>query len=266
MKKGMAVVLLVITVFIVQVAFASDETMSEEKFFKVAQDLVRMDSFFARNKQGDVTFDVSGAKKRGFSRESISFARETAQLTNELIGMTNRRDSSVNIAKVEIDFNKFPRMKRFFQAATKFHLLHTGDAYLQDMANAESLIWTAVSACDLSAYCKCGSYVWPRPSKAATAKKFNSSNPASTLKSWGYHETPSSAGGGWTRAQTWGAPMCGWNTYRDHAWPSGDNKAVYEQNYSGWSPRGEPNPEVWRSGPWPYNTWPAYVYWWHRTY
>lgn len=38
---------------------------------------------------------------------------------------------------------------------------------------------------------------------------------------------------------------------------------IREQNYTG-EPGGEPNPEIYSSGPWPYPDWPLYVLWWHE--
>lgn len=128
----------------------------------------------------------------------------------------------------------------------------------------------------LAAWYECGSIVRPRPRRAMPAVLVGEvADPAATLSSWGYHRTPGFAGGGWTRPQTYNPARCGISTYRDHAfvglrftscigtacefrWP------IREQNYVA-APYGEPNPEVWRSGPWPYATWPAYVYWWHAT-
>jgi hypothetical protein len=128
----------------------------------------------------------------------------------------------------------------------------------------------------LSSWYECGSVVRPRPRRAMPAVLVGEvKDPAATLSSWGYHRTPGMAGGGWTRPRTYNPAVCGISTYRDHAfvglrftysedtacefrWP------IREQNYVD-APYGEPNPEVWRSGPWPYATWPAYVVMWHLT-
>jgi hypothetical protein len=110
---------------------------------------------------------------------------------------------------------------------------------------------------------RCGWFPNPKPSQAGPWKNIPRTNPAKVLRAWGYHPTPGIAGGGWTRPQTWRASSCGKNTFRDHAYII-EPRTIREQNYTG-SPTGEPNPEVWRSGPWPYAEWPAYVAWWHRT-
>lgn len=75
---------------------------------------------------------------------------------------------------------------------------------------------------------------------------------------------------------------CGFNTFRDEAvWEINDitiknnnpqrpdifenSKYKYRsQIYSGY-PGGEPNPEVFASGPWTYSDWPVYVAYWHAT-
>jgi hypothetical protein len=122
----------------------------------------------------------------------------------------------------------------------------------------------------LAAKYKCGWYVRPNPRRAATWNAQGGySDPSATLASWGFHRTPGFAGGGWTRAQTFSWPLCGFGTFRDHAFFGRDgnlaNSFVINLQDYGDPPYGEPNPEVWRSGPWPYPTWPTYVWWWHRT-
>ena len=107
-----------------------------------------------------------------------------------------------------------------------------------------------------------GYYPNPKPSRDVERKNYERDNPAALLKRLGYHETPNQAGGGWTRPQTYQPWACGGSTFRDHADVTGP-RSLSEQNYKG-SPGGEPNPEVYRSGPWPYPDWPAYVYWWHE--
>jgi hypothetical protein len=114
----------------------------------------------------------------------------------------------------------------------------------------------------------CGHYPNPKPSRDAEWKAYNRDHPDATLKKLGYHKTASYAGGNgrdWTRPQTYHPVFCGASTFRDHATTSASApKSLREQDYKGGNPGGEPNPEVHRSGPWPYPTWPAYVYWWHQ--
>jgi hypothetical protein len=138
---------------------------------------------------------------------------------------------------------------------------------------------------------KCGHFVRPVPQHAVPFVEgpLQGSSPTGAgadalARTWGrgqgFHDTPGFAGGGMTRPQTFTPALCGLNTYRDHAYPSlfqvrtcsdfdGNPPCTYQarlliQDYTS-SPGGEPNPELWRSGPWPDDEWPAYVYWWHRT-
>ena len=84
-----------------------------------------------------------------------------------------------------------------------------------------------------------------------------------TLTSWGYEDSGNSRIG-WSRKKTYNPYHCGYGTFRDQA-GIGNRNTIYEQNYDGKiTPAGEPNPEVWKSGPWPYAEWPTYVYWWHE--
>jgi hypothetical protein len=137
----------------------------------------------------------------------------------------------------------------------------------------------------LGARYKCGWFARPKPRRAATAVRTGwlassstqagaDANARAWARSQGFHDTPGFAGGGMTRSQSYS--FCGWGTYRDHAWPDitqlrTGNAPPYTyqarlliQDYTS-APYGEPNPEVWRTGPWPYGEWPVYVNWWHRT-
>jgi hypothetical protein len=115
----------------------------------------------------------------------------------------------------------------------------------------------------------CGVYWRPRPSKAVDwVVNIPSQSPEADLINMGFHAPPSwLQQSGWTRARTYWPNICGFQTFRDNASISVAN-AYNLQDYSNATvtPKGEPNPEFWRSGPWPYPTWPVYVYWWHRTH
>jgi hypothetical protein len=162
--------------------------------------------------------------------------------------------SSTSITAAPIDSAAFPKVSAYFAAAT---------AREQTSEGMEVSGWCNASLTD--AACTCGHWLYPRPTTSAPWRSYTSSNPSSTLTSWGYHETPSWAGGGWTRSQTYYPSRCGNSTFRDHAYIASPT-TFSEQNYSGFTPRGEPNPEVWASGPWPYPVWPSYVQWWHDTH
>ncbi len=191
-----------------------------------------------------VAFDSQAARKEGFSEKSIAIAEQLADFTNELLNPISAQQHSILLAS-NIQ-NRYPALAAYFARATT----------VARQASQQPQVISRVV---------CGWYTNPRPSQAAPWREWDRDNPDQTLKSWGYHSTPNLAGGGYTRAQTWSWWNCGFGTYRDHAYVLG-SRTIREQNYDGWSPRGEPNPEVYASGPWPYADWPAYVYWWHRTY
>lgn len=139
--------------------------------------------------------------------------------------------------------------------AVKINLLTTNDASQSDP------FWQRFNP-----YYRCGSWWRPFPRTADRWNTFTeyTSIPQATarLTEIGYHRTPGGIwGGGWTRPQTYSSSICGLSTYRDHAYIM-NNGNIREQNYTV-DPGGEPNPEIWRSGPWPYAVWPLYVRWWH---
>ena len=231
------------------------EMMSTPRLFELPSD--------QKAKYQHVIFHSSHARRIGFSPESIALAEELTDFTNELITLSPngniKTKEKVDVTKIEIDTEKYPAVSAFFEAAVDY-VVYTDFQATEDTKEIGSLCFL----CSTSPACTCGSWWWPRPSSAAPWQTHNVTNPESTLRSWGYHETPGFAGGGWTRPQTYKWWMCGWNTYRDHAYIS--NGQIREQNYAGYTPRGEPNPEVWRSGPWPYALWPTYVRWWHDNF
>jgi hypothetical protein len=190
------------------------------------------------------------ARKRGFSAGAMRLAQESAALSNALTSRLSESEPSISDDPISAHASS-PALSAFFAAAAKKEASELGAvASEQDLGPLGRL--------------RCGWYLDPKPSQAAPWKTLTRPNPETTLRSWGYHPTPGRAGGGWTRPQSWRSFSCGHDTFRDHALISGKNK-IREQNYTG-SPPGEPNPEVWRSGPWPYADWPAYVFWWHRTH
>jgi hypothetical protein len=205
-----------------------------------------------------VVFDSATARARGFSMESIRLAEQLTTLSNRLIEESVQAQASGRVANIDehtIELHEFPAVNDYFEQAR--------------IASQNDALTTSIPQVEVSSWWReyhCGTYWRPLPSRAKNYVVFyNIRNPANTLRSWGYHPTQpgSYAGGGWTRPQTHRWWDCGWNTYRDHAYIWHNNQ-IHEQNYHGWSHRGEPNPEVWRSGPWPYSYWPSYVYWWHE--
>lgn len=128
---------------------------------------------------------------------------------------------------------------------------------------------------------RCGFFGHDVPKRAApTLLVGKLANPEAYLRNLGYHQTDSRLfGPGWTRPQTYKWAICGFSTFRDHGGIGACGTKqdastnyelvracqVYEQVYHG-DPGGEPNPEVYRSGPWPYALWPVYVRAWHRSH
>lgn len=203
-----------------------------------------------------VTFDADHARQQGFSEAAIAVAADAVRLSNDLLtemALAEQQGHTASLSSLPaIDMSKYPDFAGFTAAVGSFDM----DS---NQANLSSI------GRELLGVLYCGGFGNPLPKRAAVWKTFNNiPNPAQTLRSWGYHPTPDWAGGGWTRPQTHLPLVCGWNTFRDHAYIVGNS--IREQNYAGFTPRGEPNPEFWASGPWPYPLWPAYVAWWHEKY
>lgn len=238
----------------------SNGEVRSPNFETLAQDLLRMHFLFKGGNGNPVTFDTKTAQAQGYSEESIRLAEELASYTNELTraAMKSKNPKGASVAELNVGTQRYARMTSFFAQAVK------RDGASAPQGKEPSILTYALVG--IGEY-ECGSFLRPLPNRAAPAREHYSSNPAQTLTSWGYHRTPDYAGGGWTRPRTYKWWLCGWDTFRDDAWTLiRKPNYIQEQNYSGWTPNGEPNPEVWRSGPWPYATWPAYVAWWHKTH
>lgn len=241
---------------------SSRDEIPDSEYVDVAHELIRMHQLglFEGGKvaAGDgtgtpVTVRPGGADT--FSALALTIARQSAALSNDLVAADYVVPASLD--DLELYENAYPELFAFFRAAARAEVVSGTDP-----APSRPDVQALVGVSEATGRLTCGWYVNPKPTGNRSWVQFSVSNPAATLRAWGYHETPSLAGGGWTRAQTWNPALCGFGTYRDHAYPSSAS-ALKEQNYAGWTPRGEPNPEVYRTGPWPYSDWPAYVYWWH---
>ncbi len=217
----------------------------DKKFLEQSKALESIMSYISGGGLKPVVFDIDGARKAGFDSEIIELAEQLASATNALLensaSFANNLEE-VDISLVPLDLEQFPALNNYFEKATEFN---RKNQLLKDLIPTDEFTIE-------TAYSKCGFYTNPLPSRAAPWRTFyNISNPDSTLRSWGYHGTLNLVGGGYTRAQTYSWFYCGFGTFRDHAYIYQGNK-IKEQNYSGWTPRGEPNPEVYASGPWPY--------------
>lgn len=249
----------------------SSITREPTSYSNLVNDLAQMKGFFRGGKTGKnkmsfepVTFNSKAAKAAGFSKESISLAEEIAGFSNHIVDNQQQslRSSPSGFSSesfANVTTFDYPKMERFFELA-KDESLST-DIIDEEPKVAEMNGWL----CSLSPQCTCGSYGNPRPSRSKDRVFFEVSNAEETLRTWGYHPPFALEGEGWTRPRTYKWLLCGFETFRDNAYPVSTTE-LWEQNYAGWEPNGEPNPEVYRSGPWPYPDWPAYVFWWHQIY
>lgn len=263
-----------------------------QQFDELTRELALMEDLFGGGGTELVTFDAEAARRRGFSQQAIQLAGEMAFFTNDLIvgaragaraaaerssaPVDNESVASrmveVDVTTVEANTDVYPLLSGYLKSAdaqadnagtVRAPRLGGPDAAGSAAQQNER---TAGLAIPFVSKRVCGSIGNPKPSRAAPRLTLRGlQSPSLFLRMQGYHETPGRAGGGWTRPQTYKPVLCGWHTYRDHAIITGRH-SVSTQTYRGWEPDGEPNPEVWRSGPWPYRTWPAYVYWWHRKF
>ena len=231
-------------------------------FLAMTQNLIKMEDLFSGGNGELLEFDRSKARGLGFPESSILLAKELTEYINawqqapaatDMLGVTGSAPE------------KPPRVSAFFHCATQYN-----------KNEKDSLRGEASGGCTrggvrlTEAKCQCGHFLNPRPSREAGWTRHSSPNRRATLIAAGYHYTPPPFAA-WdnthfTRPQTYQPSLCGRKTFRDHAQiKDEDNNDIYwTQEYTGWTPPGEPNPEIHRSGPWPYRTWPAYVAWWHR--
>ncbi len=270
--------------FIVHLPVVVLEQDNSSEFERLSQELAAMQEFFSGGNDqpipeeqpplpntssiaameeqiAPVTFDEQAARQQGFSAESIKLAQQLAAFTNDLVAGSVQAQQAGKTASVEaLDVNiaAYPELTAYFDAATSYEL--PNDVTGED-PEVSTQYW-------LQQYV-CGAFWRPLPSQGqmdtgAQYRYFhNMQDPSGTLYSWGYWKSrPGSlAGGGWTRVQNHWPLICGWFAFRDHAYIYNGN-TIQEQNYEGWSPRGEPNPEVYYVR-WPYPWWPSYVWWWH---
>lgn len=190
-----------------------------------------------------------------FAPEAVAIQKESAVFLNLLLDRSKMLGvEDISQFDMTDELSRLPHLRRFFARAEGFARKEPTES--PNTASAQLLPGLGQAVC--------GYYPNPKPAVAVAFKEFTRSDPAGTLRSLGYHETPGLAGGGWTRPQTYNPAICGFSTYRDHALITGPT-TLREQNYTE-TPGGEPNPEVYRSGPWPYLDWPVYVFWWHQTH
>jgi hypothetical protein len=200
-----------------------------------------------------VSSDITGAAATGVPAGTVTLAGQLVAFSGDVVAAA--RTSGLDAATPAL--GRYPELSRFLAEATR-----------RATAPAEGPAKPAITVSPmLPPWDVCGYYNTPRPTRAAPWRTWGPfGNNLATLFSWGYYPSPI-PGAGWTRPQTWNPFWCSVNTFRDNAVPI-DGGYINEQNYAGWSPRGEPNPDSTLGDPsgWPYPDWPAYVYWWHQTF
>lgn len=188
-------------------------------------------------------FDEKRALQDGFSDEIVTLAREMIGFQNEL-AKSVANQSEKDITQLSIAYQKYPNLTIFFTLASK-----------QAKLDGEALL---IEASTRSAPA-CGDWSYPVPNYSPTRYWYSSSNPAQTLLNWGFHQTASYAGGGYTRGTAYTGPYgtCSSPRFRFHGIVA--NSTQFNVQW------GEPNPEI-HSYWWPYWNWGSYVAWWHANY
>jgi hypothetical protein len=203
------------------------------------------------------TFDKNSAQKAGFNRESLETFYQINEYNNELISDIKQNFSNQSL------INKYPLAKKYFKEAK--------DRYNRGIFTTFDYSKSTVSKGNMfeintfadSSQNQCGTWGNPKPTSSAPWVTWYLST--SKLSDWGYHPTAWYVGtNDFTRSKSWNTGWCRTNSFREHAIIKDINKFV-EQKYDGYSPNGEPNPEV-DSYSWPYWNWPSYARWWHANY
>jgi hypothetical protein len=203
------------------------------------------------------TFNKKESEKLGFNKKSIDTFEQLNDYNNELIS-----DIDKNFSNKEF-INKYPLVKTYFKEAR----LRQNKGIKTEVSYANTSINKSLFEVNTFAdnsQNQCGTWGNPKPTSAKNWVTWNV-NTNTTPYNWGYHNTASYVGtNDMTRTKTWNSGWCNYGSFRDHIIPKDIYKLI-EQNYDGWSPNGEPNPEVF-SYSWPYWNWPSYAQWWHNTY
>ncbi len=217
-------------------------------------ELSKLEPFMTYERNGifqSQAFNSNAAIKAGFSIEAVLTAREIVAYQNALANKA-RAAQTTDITSLDITLEKFPRLHRLYQALT-------------DQSSVESASLDA-NAVILAAVNPCGDYNHPVPNSTPSWYNFTSSNPATTLKNWGFHNTSSYACGygscsssDFTRGRSYTSSYgtCSSPRFRDQG------RIVSATSFR--IQYGEPNPEIF-SYSWPYWNWGTYVQWWHSKY
>jgi hypothetical protein len=208
-------------------------------------------------------FNVNKLAKGKVLTEDVDFLQQLTDFSNDVVELSK---SARGISAASDRLASYPKVREYFDQALTLErngqTLSLGKSGIQNPLTMFAIVGNPIT--EALGMADCGIYWSLKPTVAKNWVTMHVNDSIATLRSWGYHDSHIPYAG-WTRPQTWHPWNCGWHTFRDNAVPL-DYYTLREQNYSGWSPRGEPNPEVYVSGPWPYSTWPAYVFWWHQTH
>lgn len=248
---------------------APSYVMDEETFVRLATQLDNIEQFITVRTEISSTvlvFDHEKARGAGFGEDLIDLTNQIVQFQNDILIVMG--GSTTSGTSAEDALSEYPLLDEYMDAATR-HANSPRAAQLSDEVRGLSI-----------EKCVCGTVGFPRPASAVDRQYhiFDKEEDAYRfLLEQNFHDTPDIeflANAGWTRRQTWQSEYCGFDTYRDEAVPYASPTyhgkwTVAVQDYSGITPRGEPNPEVWIHGGtqnWPYMSWIQYVIWWHDTY
>lgn len=248
----------------------SNSVLAEEiPFTDISSELAQMQNLFTGNYSDGVIFDINLAKSQGYSKKAIKISLEMSILTNKLISieknkqldllekknstkdmlLQNRKTSNVNLLN-------YPELTWFMGNLKKQHSKKSKTAISEQITTLGLFDATEI----------CGSFWNPKPTQAADWEitPITSLNHAkSILYVSGYIDAEN--GPGWSRPRSYQSWICNEGSFRDHATVNNANTKLYIQDYAGFTPRGEPNPDI-STYLWPYAAWPSYVFWWHANY
>ena len=231
------------------------ELMSDcSNYSRMSAKMTQMNSHFSGTSRS-VNFNPESARNAGYAEDEISMAAALA-VYSDAIAKLNRDDA----LPVKSELANW-----FYSCATSA----IGQTSNEDDADSVGTLSACTDAGHSEASCICGNTSYPQPSSSDGHNWVDVENPEQALQGLGYHRVyPPYARPGhieYAKFVTYQSNHCGNNTFRKHA-EVVDDDTYKLQDYVEFHTLGEPNPEVFSSGPWPYWTWPGYVLWWHLTY
>lgn len=229
----------------------------------LTQKLKALEPYVKYKKNGTQTIDTRAARRAGYSTDVVRLAAEIVAYQNAMLNET-RKKGNRDIRQHKVPLKKFPKVKEFYKAATKAartDKVHTSNSSDEDSSPDVTALARTRRACG----------DWNRPIPNYTPRWVNhgyKNRPARTLRNWGFHKTRFYACGArysYTCQRDTTRPryyysrygVCSKPLFRDHG--RFYNHRVYVQY-------GEPNPEIFHVGIWPYWNWGAYVRWWHNNF